>query len=420
MITAPRLSLPRVSLRRRERPAAHSQMGPGGKRLVGLLTAVIALVALVLAFMPALLPWNQQFPMSVRATGFGELDQRAWVEMGGSKVGEVTKLDPASQRIELAIQPQYARLLHADATASIQPHGLLGPKYVTLYPGSAGTFPAGGTIPANHVHVSTDFDQVVNALQPDVRQSLQVLLIELGKGSQGRGGDMNAALLALGQSAQNLNTVTATLAGRDADISQFLVSAEQFNRDVQNAPIAASIADTNTVLTGLAQNDQQLGDGIDQTAAVLAHLDTVLSGNQGNLSYTISRLPETITRLRTVLAAGNTLLSGANSVDSQDGYSYNSIEALMTAVMFTESAFSGKDANGNFVRVYSIVGTCTLGVVPGNAPTGPVGVGPVSAGQCSGKPEHASGGQQFPAAQVRPTSTLSDQDLINLFLGSSQ
>ena len=417
MITSPRLTLPKA-LRRGERPAAHSQLGPGGKRVVGLLTTLIALLALLLAFVPTLLPWNQQFHLAVAATGFGELDQRAWVELGGSKIGEVTAVDPSTGKIELAIQPQYAHLLHANATASIQPHGLLGPKFLQLYPGSTGTFQEGGTIPANRVHVSTDFDQVVNALQPDVRASLQVLLIELGKGSQGRGDDMNSALLALGQSAKNLNTATATLAGRDDDISQFLVSAEQFNRDVQNAPIAASIADTNTVLTGLAQNDQQLGDGIDQTAAVLAHLDTVMSGNEGNLGYTISKLPETIQELRVVLAAGDTILTGANAVDSQDGYPYNSIEALMTAVMFTESAFGRTDANGHFANIYSIVGPCTLGVVPGSVPPNS-GNKQSSPTQCAGMPRHASGGTQSAEASPQPLSTLSDQDLINLFLGSS-
>lgn len=412
MITAPRISLPRIGSRR-DRPAAHSQMGPGGKRLVGLLTTLIAIVALALAFSPTLMPWNRQFHLALRATGFGELDQRAWVELGGSKIGEVSAVDPNTDEIQLSIDPQYARLLHSDATASIQPHGLLGPKYVQLYPGHTGSFNAGGVIPANRVHISTDFDQVVNALQPDVRASLQVLLIELGKASQGQGDNTNAALLALGRSAQNLNTASATLAGRDQDLSEFLISAEKFNRDVQNAPISANIADTNKVLSGLAANDQQIGDGIDQTAAVLAHLDTVLSGNQGNLGYTISRLPETVQRLRVVLAAGNTLLTGANAVDSQDGYSYNSIEALMTAVMFTESAFARQDANGHFVNVYSITGPCTLGAVP-SVPSGSAN------GQCAGMPAHASGGQQTPQAQVVPTSTLSDQDLINLFLGGSQ
>jgi virulence factor Mce-like protein len=388
-------------------------MGPGGKRLVGLLTTVIAVVALVLAFSPSLLPWNRQFPLALRATGFGELDQRTWVEIDGSKVGEVTAVDPTRDEVRMAIDPRYATLLHADATASIQPHGLLGPKFVQLYPGRSGALAAGAVIPANRVHVATDFDQVVNALQPDVRASLQVLLIELGKGSQNRGADMNAALLALGRSAQDLTTASGTLAGRDDDLSRFLVSAEEFNRDVQNAPIAASIADTDRVLSGLAQNDQQLADGIDQTAAVLAHLDTVLSGNEGNLTYTISRLPETITRLRTVLAAGNTLLTGANAVDTQDGYAYNSVEALMTAVMFTESAFGRQDANGHFVNIYSITGPCTLGVVP-SVPSGSAN------GQCAGLPQHAPGGRQTNPAQVMPTSTLSDQDLVDLFLGGSQ
>jgi len=135
-----------------------------------------------------------------------------------------------------------------------------------------------------------------------------------------------------------------------------------------------------------------------------------MGGNQQNLGYTLGRLPETITRLRTVLAAGDTLLTGANSVDSKDGYTYNSIEALMTAVMFTESAFSGKDAFGHFVRVYSMAGPCTTGAQ--SAQTG------ASNGQCAGQPQNASGGQQTGAQAAPPSSSLSDQQLIDLFLGS--
>jgi virulence factor Mce-like protein len=402
-------------LSREEKPAAHAEMGRSGKRLVGLVTALIAIVALALAFSPSLLPWNRQFQLKLQATGFGELDQRSWVEMNGAKIGEVTGLEPQSGLIDLEIQPQYAKLLRSDPSASIQPHGLLGPKFVQLESGHSGTFAAGGTIPASRIHVAIDFDQVVNALQPDVRQSLQVLLVQLGQASQNRGTDMNAALAALGQSAQNLQTTTATLKGRDPDISQFLISAEQFNRDVQYAPIAQNIADTNRAISGIAQVDQQLGDGIDQTAGVLAHLDVVMSGNQQNLAYVLSRLPETVTRLRTVLAAGDTLLSGVNAVDAKDGYTDSSIQALMTAVLYTESAFSGKDAYGNFVRVYSLAGLCSTGAPSaGNTPQQAQ-----SGAACAGMPQNASGGKQFSGGtEATPTSSLTDDQLINLFLGS--
>jgi virulence factor Mce-like protein len=409
----PRLHLPFTH--REEKPAAHAQMGTGGKRLVGILTALIAIVALALAFSPSLLPWNRQFNLKLQATGFGEIDQRSWVEMNGAKVGQVTGLEPSSGLIDVEIDPQYAKLLHSDASASIQPHGLLGPKFVQLESGHTGTFAAGGTIPASRIHVSIDFDQVVNSLQPDVRQSLQVLLVELGKSSQNRGTDMNAALAALGQSAQNLETTTATLKGRDPDISQFLISAEQFNRDVQYAPISQNIADTNAAISGVAKVDQQLGDGIDQTAGVLAHLDVVTSGNQQNLAYVLSRLPETVQRLKVVLAAGDTLLSGANAVDSKDGYTDSSVQALMTAVMFTESAFSGKDAYGNFVRVYSLAGPCSTGLPS----LGNTAQQAQSGAACAGMPENASGGQQFSGGtEAMPSSSLTDQQLIDLFLGN--
>ena len=147
---------------------------------------------------------------------------------------------------------------------------------------------------------------------------------------------------------------------------------------------------------------------------MLAHLDVVTSGNQQNLAYVLSRLPETVTRLRTVLAAGDTLLSGVNAVDAKDGYTDSSIQALMTAVLYTESAFSGKDAYGHFVRVYSLAGPCSTGAPSaGNTPQ------QAQSGACAGMPQNASGGKQFSGGtEATPTSSLTDDQLINLFLGA--
>jgi ABC-type transporter Mla subunit MlaD len=232
------------------------------------------------------------------------------------------------------------------------------------------------------------------------------VLVELGTGSDGRGQDVNSAIKSLGDATDDLARVTSTLHGRSQDLSGFVVSSEQLNRDVQQAPLDSQIQDTNTVLRGLVEVDDHIGSGIDHTAVFLQQLDVVMNGNSGNLAATLDRAPGTVTRLRTVLVEGTTLVNGVNP----------SVPNLLTAVVETKSAFGGADANGHFVRIQAITGACTLGLSAGCASPG------TSQAQGSGQsPGSASTQQTLTAGQARPalpTGTMTDRDLLGLFLGN--
>jgi phospholipid/cholesterol/gamma-HCH transport system substrate-binding protein len=373
-------------------------------RLIGLSTAGAALTILALLFHPPAPPWVQTMHLSLEAASFGELNSRASVELGGVKVGTVDGLELRGGRplIDISVDPTYADLLHGDASAVIRPHGLLGPRYVELDGGSRGRLVDGATIPSSRVHVATDVDLVLNALQPDVRQSLQTLIVELGTASEGRGQDVNATLKSLGDAADDLATVTATLRRRDQDLSGSVVAAERLNRDVQNAPLSAQIQDTNRVLTGLVQVNSSIGHGIDHTATTLQALDVVLDGNSENLSRTLDQAPATVTRLRAVLASATGLVSAVNPT----------VPSLMTAIVETESSFSGSDANGHFVRVMSLAGSCSVGLNAGCAAPAAT----ATPGQTNTAP---SSSVSAPAANPAPIPgpRLSDQELLRLFLG---
>ena len=381
-------------------------------RLIGLSTAAGALVLMAALFHPPTLPWSSTLHVSLEAGSFGQLNRDAGVELGGVRVGSVQGLDVRSGHalIRLSVDPRYAGQLHADAGATIRPHGLLGPKFVDLDGGTLGRLGEGATIPISRVHVTTDVDQVLDALQPDVRHGLQTVLVELGTASDGRGEDVNAALASLGAASDDLAQVTSVLHRRDGDLAQTIVASEQLNRDVQQAPLDAQIRDTNTVLTGLVQVDNQIGSGIDHTAILLQQLDVVMDGNSGNLSRTLDHAPGTVTRLRAVLVEGTALVEGINP----------SLPSLMTAVVETKSAFGGADANGHFVRIQAITGACTLGLSAGcGSPQ--TSQAPASAAQPPGSvsTQQTAAGQAQPvsSAATLPRSRASDQDLLRLFLG---
>jgi virulence factor Mce-like protein len=351
----------------------------GRARLLGLLVTLAAAAFAVVVFLPFSPPWNRSFHLQVQAGAYGELNSGAWVELNGARVGSVDSVDSRDgfSLIRLSIDPRFADLLHADTTAAIRPHGLLGPKFVALQGGSAGRLPDGALIPLSRTTVSTDFDQVLNSLQPDVRANLKTIFVELGRAADGRGTAVNGAFQALGQSAGDVSSTTAILHQRADDLAGLIVASEQLDRDLQNAPIDRQIADTDRVLTALVAVEDSIGSGIDHTAAVTQELDTVLSGNSENLAHVLSKGPATVANLRTVASELDAIIVGVNPA----------LPCLMQAVLETRSAFSGHDGNGHYVRVQ---------VVPtsGNAPLPDCGGSPTS---------------QTP---------LHDQDLVALFLGN--
>jgi phospholipid/cholesterol/gamma-HCH transport system substrate-binding protein len=354
--------------------------GVRGARLVGLAVTVAAVALAVLVFTPLALPWNPTMHLQVEAGDYGELNPGAWVELSGARIGSVDRVDYGKgyARIGLEVDRRYSAQLHADTTAAIRPHGLLGPNYVFLNGGSNGQLRDGATIPLSRTTVATSFDQVLNALQPDVRANLKTIFVELGRAADGRGAQMNAAFQALGQSSGDVSSTTSVLHNRDDDLAALIVASEQLDRDLQNAPIDRQIADTDLVLSGLVQVEDSLGSGIDHTAGVMQELDTAMSGNSANLAHVLAKGPATLQQLQTVASELDAIITGVNPT----------LPCLMRAVIETKSAFSGSDGNGHYVRV-QVVKT-NLGSAP--------------------KPDCG----KSPTAQAQP---LHDQDLIALFLG---
>src|SRR2546421_3440881 len=351
-----------------------------GARLVGLLVTLAAVAFAIIVFIPFSLPWGHSLRVQLQAGAYGELNAGAWVELRGTKVGSVDHVayKDGYSLISVVIDPRYAGQLHADTRAAVRPHGLLGPKYVDLQGGSAGQLSDGATIPISRTTVSTDFDQVLNSLQPDIRANLKTIFIELGRAADGRGATMNAAFLALGQSSADVSATTTVLSHRADDLAGLIAASEKLDRDLQNAPIDRQIADTDLVLSGLVKVEDAIGSGIDHTAAVTQELDTVLSGNSQSLAHVLSKGPATVANLRTVASELDAIIVGVNPA----------LPCLMQAVLETKSAFGGRDGNGHYVRVQVVA---TSGTAPRP--------------DCGGSP-------------TSQTPPLHDQDLVALFLGN--
>lgn len=361
-------------------------------RVVGLASSAVAVVALALVFHPIGLPWQSAFPLKIMSPAFSQLAPGATVEMAGTRVGQVDSLtiEHGLPALDLTINANDAHFLHANASATIQPHGLLGPEYVELNGGTRGAFRSGGTIPVSRVTVAVTLNQVLNLLQASERQNLQTMIDQLGAASANQGRNLNEALRALSDASNSLAQVTGTVRQHDQELAAVIVSSQLLNRSLQHAPIGAELNDTNTVMQGLAAEDNSLGQGIDHTAAVLSDLDVILKGNTGNLRYTLGKAPQVVAQLLPLLKSGDKLIKGISPA----------LPALMTFVLEAESAFSGSDANGHYVRVMSVTGSCTIGLNLG----------------CSGY--HGQSGSAATRSSGQ-SSAITDRGLLNLLFGGS-
>lgn len=378
---------------------AMARMAKTRNRVVGLAASAVGLLALVLVFHPPQFPWQPVFRFQIQAPPFSQLGQGASVDLAGTRVGQFdgVTMSHGMPLLSVQIDGNDARLLHADASATIEPHGVLGTQFIELDGGSRGSLAAGAVIPSSRVHVAVTLDQVLNTFQPAELQSLQTLIVQLGIASAGRGQDVNQTLKALSDASDSLARVTGTVRQHDQGLSSIIDSSQQLNQSMQNAPISAQIKDTDAVLAALASVDGSMGQGIDHTAAVLSDLDIALDGNAGNLSYTLSKAPQVMAQLRTLLREGNVLINGINPA----------LPSLMISVVEAESVFSGTDANGHYVRVMSVSGSCTVGLNSG-----------CSGGQ-GGSPATGPplGGSGSPSSPKTPPS-ISDQELMNLMFGN--
>src|SRR4029077_7323785 len=118
------------------------------------------------------------------------------VTMSGLRVGKVEAMTPVDggTRITLRLHRDFTPVFK-DARAIIRQKNLLGEAYVEVNLGTAslGGLQDGGTIALDHTLAPVEVDQVLNALDPQVRDQLNLVINTLGQATAGRGSDMNAS-----------------------------------------------------------------------------------------------------------------------------------------------------------------------------------------------------------------------------------
>ena len=351
----------------------------------GLITALVLFVVMCGVFISGIpagpqisLPWNPVMTLHVQLANADALAPHASVEIGGVKVGEVQSVAGQGDIsvATLQIQERYSDV-HRDATVYLRAHGLFGPKYIAIVPGttSAPALHDGDTITVNQTVQPVDLDAILQDLQAPEQQNLRTFIVELGQAAAGKGDEVNHLFAAANNLTHSLDTPVKAIDQVAPQLSDMLVKDEAFNAYFAQTPLDQLVANSETTIQAFASNASHLESLLIHADSTLGQLETALGGQAGNIQTIVQDLGKpggTIDRLNTFTYLLS--LFGANLTGHEPGNPADQDVAagIIGAIKNVASAFYYSDpcaAGASLPSQLSPLSPVT-GPVTSNAPSG--------------------------------------------------
>ena len=205
------------------------------------------------------------------------------VKVDGVQAGRVERLEVRDglARVTLSVDAGFTPL-HTDASAAIRPVSLLGERFVDLDRGtpSAPVLDDGGVIPATQTRRSVDFQEILDTVDEPTGTALAALLVALGDGMAGRGGDAAAAADAL-EPAMTRTAALLEILGEQNELLQALIDRSE--------PVLGALASGR-------------GQRVDELVAATDRLLGASAAAAPRLDEGLRRLPAALSTARSALA----------------------------------------------------------------------------------------------------------------------
>jgi ABC-type transporter Mla subunit MlaD len=294
------------------------------KRLAifGLGAAIVAVLVIVLT------GGSSPYVLHVRLADAAGLQQRSPVMIGGVTAGTITLHLGANDQViaDLDINRSQAPV-GRNASVAIAAINFLGQKEAEITRGNASDpAPSGYTIPASHVTVGTDLDQVLDVLDPSTRARLAVLIDETGTALTGRRADFSTLLEQLPPSIQDANALLSELVSDNHTLADLVTSSDQFVSQVttQRSQLSRLIGTVGQTAVSVEGRRQQLAQTLAQAPSTLTTLQTFLGKLQAttvplgpaaqNISITAAPLRAALAQVGPFQHAAQPALSAATAV----------------------------------------------------------------------------------------------------------
>ena len=327
--------------------------------LSGAIAAAVLLVVMVGIFALGVpggpqvsLPWNHATTLHIQLADSQELAPHASVEVAGVKVGEVVRVEGQGNLALATIQITQANVdIHRDATVYLRAHGLFGPKYISIAPGTAGAQVVGdgGTIGVDRTVQPVNLDAILQALQSPEQQDLRTAITELGQAAAGRGDDFNQLLNASASFTKVFDTPLRALDAVSPQLSDMLVQNESFNNYFAQTPLDQLVANSEQTMQAFAANASHLESLLTNADGSLTQLDTILNGEPNNLATTIHDFGtqggtiDKLHQLTYTLALLGANITGKEAALGSDPASIDVTSGIIGAITNIASAFIYSD-----------------------------------------------------------------------------
>jgi len=287
------------------------------------------------------------------------------VTISGFRVGKVETLQPSSNGTlaMMVIHSQYGPVTD-DARAVIKSKNLLGETYIELTRGSGAAMPDGGRIGIDHTLTPVELSQLLDALQPTVRDRLVLMINSLGDATAGRGPDLNTQAGDLRAVAADIATISRTVANSAEKFDRLLISLGKILETLAayHAEFRSLVADWDRLMVALASHEADLKGTFVEDARVMAIFDEALAGGSAP-------------GLHDALAAAPAALNNTNRFLDRGTQVYGDLQPVVpdidTVFQRLASAFSATDSQGNHQwRVYCSGGCFQPGVATPPTPGG--------------------------------------------------
>jgi ABC-type transporter Mla subunit MlaD len=221
------------------------------------------------------------------------------VRIAGANVGTISALGVTPQRraaVTITISDSRFTPFYSNAHCEIRPQSLIGEEYVNCTPGTSSGHqqlhrirrgPGAGDylLPVTRTSSPIDTDIVQDISTEPVRESLAVIIGELGTGLAARGSDLNAVIHRANPALGNTEKVLRILASQNRTLADLASSSDKVLAPLarERSHIAAFVREANTTARASAQRAADISRTFHEFPRFLAQLRPLMA-DLGTLS----------------------------------------------------------------------------------------------------------------------------------------
>lgn len=222
------------------------------------------------------------------------------VRVSGVRIGDIGAVELKDGRaiVRMDIDKKYKDLVHTDATALLRPKTGLKDMFIQLEPGSdsAPVAKENWTIPVDSTTPDVNPDEILSSLDADTRDYLRLLISDLGRGLDGRSGDLRDLFRRFEPTHRDLAAVNGAIAERRTNLRRLITSLNQLNGELasHDDDLAGLVTSSSAVLRSFASQEQNISAAVSELPSTLQQTTASL----GQVQQFADVLGPTVEKLR--------------------------------------------------------------------------------------------------------------------------